>query len=190
MKAPNQKRNQYYADGLAAETTIKKFFIDKGYNVIDSTFKEDYFYDIDCYINDWSVSIKTQHKGEKYGHIGFEIANHLTSCNPCQVSDNMFKRGNITYPGVIKLIEVHKTWEAGWWLTSQAQVYIIQQGDYIRVYRSEDIRKYVSDYSFLKLRPLKQKTQSYMGGSYRHCNTICGYLDREAIKHDKYLLTN
>jgi hypothetical protein len=29
---------------------------------------------------------------------------------------------------------------------------------------------------------------SYLGGKYRYCNALCGFLDTESVKHLKYKL--
>jgi hypothetical protein len=61
-------------------------------------------------------------------------------------------------------------------------------GDTLRIYEKTDVQEYIAANGFLRIRPLSFKRKAYQGGSYRYCNSLCGYLPTDAVKNIKHFL--
>jgi hypothetical protein len=180
---------QVYNKGLSDEAKVISHFKNIGFDIRYSTQNENKYEDIDVYINGVSVSIKTQHRGLIHQDISFELVNHLTRKQDCLITAELLSTNNIQFTDIKKLLKA-KSWEKGWFYTGKAEYYLIYQGDRIRQYRKQDVIDYIEEKSWVKVRPLTAYTRSYLGGTYRHCNTICGYLKWGEVKHKTYHLPN
>lgn len=180
----NARRNQCYQKGLADEAIVKDFLKSRGYTVDVSSSHDNKANDIDCWVNDQPVSIKSQHKGESFRNIGFELCNHLTAQKECEVTKEILST-ELTLNSVITLLQAG-SWEPAWYMTGTATHYLFYQGQSLRLYRKKDIEALVNSQGFLRIRPLTEDTRSYLGGTYRHCNSICGYLNWNDVIHRKW----
>ena len=176
-----------YAAGLSDERLVKDFLRSKGLTVTAPTTEQDHFEDIDGFVNGVSISIKAQHSGLRYGNICFEVAQHLTIYQDCILTKKILGNKEITIADLDRLI-ASGSWEESWYQKGKAVLYYIYQGDTLHIYRKSDIVAHVAAQGFLRLRPLTKMRSSYLGGSYRYTNAICGYLDTTAIPHISYRL--
>lgn len=177
----NQRLNQMYSKGLADEQKVIELLRSQGYEVNPSSQEDNKELDIDCYVNGKSVSIKSNHKGVWFKHICFELANHLTSRADCEVTKKTIDNLQ-SLEDVQRLLQL-PSWESGWYYTGQASNYLFYQGNKLRLYTKKSIESYVAANGFLRIRPLTEDSRSYLGGRYRHCNTISGYLDWNSVPH-------
>jgi hypothetical protein len=177
------RRDECYRKGTQDEKDTIAYMKTLGYNIRPSSLKENYDQDIDCWIDDVPVSIKSQHKGVRYQNIGFELANQLTLHQHCELTKALINE--LDWHKVERLL-TSGSWESGWYFRGSAKVYLMYQGDYIRAYNKVDIQDYIEAKGFLKIRSLSYDTRSYLGGAYRHCNTICGYLNWDCVPHGKW----
>lgn len=147
-----------YQKGLADEKRVIDFLKSKGFDVKPSTKEENRYQDIDCWIGDIPVSIKSEHKGLYWNNIYFELENQLT---------------------------VTGEWvKDGWYYTGQATKYLIFQGTEIRLYDKETIKQFVEDNGWLKTRTLSWSVKAQQGGTYRTMDTKSGFLDRDAVPYE------
>lgn len=179
-----------YAKGLKDERRVKKFISEVlGIAVYEPSVYQDTFEDTDCFINDRAVSIKAQHSGAVYGNICLELSQHLTVHKDCSVTPIVLTKPNINQADVDKL-NATGSWVESWWHTGKAEQFYILQGDTLRIYEKSDMRDYVAKNGWLRCRPLSFKRSSYLGGSYRYCNSICGYLPTDAVKNIKHFIND
>ncbi len=171
-----------YEKGLADETKVIGFLRNQGYQVERSTHEENVKQDIDCWVNGKPTSIKSQHKGVSFRNIGFELANQLTTKADCAVTSNLLASGLTTLLDVGTLISTG-SWESSWWDNGTATNYLFYQGSTLRLYTKESLKRFIAANGFLRIRALTEDTASYLGGRYRHCNSICGYLCWDCVPH-------
>jgi hypothetical protein len=179
------ERNQCYAKGLSDESKVIEWFKSREYRVLPSTLDENKWQDIDVWINGKGVSIKSQHKGVSFQNIGFELCNQLTTKSNCKISEEVLETSDLNERHVFALLE-SGSWEPGWFKTGLADVYIFYQGDEMRIYTKRAICEHIENYKFLRIRQLTPETKRYLGGTYRHCNTVCGYLHWDSVPHKTY----
>jgi hypothetical protein len=175
------ERLNQYAKGLADEAKVIEFLKTQGYEVNPSCFEDNKNRDIDCYVNGKSVSIKSNHKGVQFRHICFELINQLTTYKNDEES-------RVTLSKVPTMDDVNRlratnAWEPGWYYTGEAANYLFYQGDKLRLYTKKSIQLHLELHGFIKIRALTEETKSYLGGRYRHCNTISGYLNWDSVPH-------
>ena len=178
----NARLQACYEQGLSDELKVIEFLRAQGYTVETSSREDNIKNDIDCWVNGKPTSIKSQHKGVWFRNIGFELANHLTTQANCGLTKKILGTGSISIADVDSLIS-SGSWEPGWMSTGTATNYLFYQGGNIRLYTKESIKRYVATNGWLRVRPLTEDTRSYLGGFYRHCNTICAYLQWDCVPH-------
>ena len=189
MYVTNARRQQQYDKGLADEAKVIGWLKAQGYQVVPSTAQENKEDDIDIWVNGHGISIKSQHKGARYRNIGLELCSLLTTKSTCKVSQKVLLNG-LKDLGTIDHLIATGSWEPGWFSTGRATKYLFYQGNQMRLYTKASIKAYVDSKGFLRLRPLTEETKSYLGGYYRHCNTICGYLTWGDVPHRLISLPN
>jgi hypothetical protein len=177
-----------YAAGLSDERLVKNFLAGKGLLVEEPTRDQDRLEDTDCLVNGVAVSIKAEHSGLKYRNIYFELAQHLTEHKDCGYSASVCRNKRDYKQLDVDGLVAHGSWEASWYYKGKAPVYYILQGDTLRIYKKADILAYVAAHGWLRIRALSAFRSSYLGGTYRYCNALCGFLDTESVKHLKYKL--
>ncbi|MBW4558451.1 MAG: hypothetical protein KME59_21500 [Trichormus sp. ATA11-4-KO1] len=171
-----------YEKGLSDERKVMDFLRGQGYNVKPASSQENKKEDIDCWVNGKPVSIKSSHKGAKFKNIGLELANQLTSRVACRDTEYILGKLSISLLDVDTLIDTG-SWEPGWYATGKATNYLFYQEHELRLYTKKSIENYVNSKGFLRVRQLSDACKSYLGGRYRYCNTICGYLHWNVIPH-------
>lgn len=147
-----------YAKGLSDERKVVEFLGSKGFNIRAASKEENYSMDIDCWIGNIPVSIKSEFRGLKYGNIYFELENQLTTTGEW-VKD-------------------------GWYYTGKAEKYLILQGLELRLYDKQTVQQYVADNGWLRTRTLSWQLKATQGGSYRTMDTLSGYLDRDRVPYE------
>ena len=177
-----------YQKGLSDERIVKDF-IKTGLNLIvkPPTALQDHFQDIDGIINGVPISIKAQHSGVAYGNIYMELSQQLTAFKDCQETLAVLGQKTISQEDLSRL-EALGSWESSWYFTGLAEVYLIYQGDLLLIYRKSDIIAHVAAQGWLRIRPLSARRVNYLGGKYRYCNAICGYLGIRDIYHTVHLV--
>ena len=183
----NAVLSSVYAAGLSDERLVKEFLKSKGLVVTEPTREQDMFEDTDAFVNGVAISIKAMHSGYKYGNICFELAQHLTQHQDCVTSKAILRNKDLNVKDIARLVE-SGSWETSWYDKGKAVLYYIYQADTLHVYKKADIVAHVAAKGWLRLRPLTKMRSSYLGGSYRYCNAICGYIDTFAIPHISYRL--
>lgn len=153
--------NKAYKQGLADERLVIEFMKQQGFEVTDSTDNENKTKDIDCYIDGIPTSIKAQHKGLKYNNIYFELEQQLTST---------------------------KNWVPSWYYTSRAEQYLILQGNTLRLYKKDDIKKHATEIGWSHTRRLSPEAKSTQGGSYRYCDARLGFLKPTDVEHSVWVI--
>lgn len=181
--------NRQFVKGLTDEKLVKLFTRSQGCLVEPSTYDQDRHEDIDCFVDGKAVSIKAQHSGAKYGNIYFELAQHLTEHKDCQLSAAILS----SHPhdaSTPDLLIATGSWEPSWWYTGKAKAYYILQGSKLYIYSKRSILKYVHNNGWLRVRSLSYGRRSYLGGSYRYCNSICGFLNIDDVAHQTFDVAN
>lgn len=172
--------NHCFARGAIAEKAVKASLAAQGFEITPSTKSENRDLDIDCYINDVPLSIKAEHAGVRYGDIYFELFQQLTSHSGCLSSRRLLKQLASTnkpdYDSVLQQLLQTGSWEDGWWYSGKAQLYAILQGQDIRLYLKEHLVRHWNAHGWRKVRSLSSHTKSYLGGKYRYCNSVCGFI--------------
>lgn len=177
-----------YSKGLQDEQVVKTHLSNTGKSVTASTPDQDKFEDIDGFVDLVPTSIKTQHAGATYGNIGMELTQQLTTHIGCATTRSILANRDITLKDIARL-EAVGSWEKSWFYNGKADQYYIYIGEVLRCYKKKDIVAHVEQYGFKRIRPLKPATKAIIPGKYRYCNSICGYLDINAVKHTKELVT-
>lgn len=185
MTTQTQVRSNVYAKGLADEKVVKEFLKALGHTVTASSKEQDMFGDIDCFVNGVAVSIKAQHSGAVYNNICFELAQHLTVHQDCAQSKAVISRKDLSTKDVERLV-ASGSWVTSWYDKGEAELYYIYQADTLHIYQKSDIVNYVAKHGWLRIRPLTGMRRAYQGGTYRYCNSLCGYIDTNAIPHVSY----
>lgn len=183
----NAVLSSVYASGLADERFVKEFLSSKGLKVDEPTKEQDRMEDTDAFVNGVAISIKAQHSGLKYGNICFELAQHLTTHQDCMLTRVTLADKALTVANIDQLIAAG-SWESSWYANGKAVLYYIYQGDQLHIYKKADIVAHVAAHGWLRIRPLTKMRSSYLGGSYRYCNAVCGYIDTLAVPHISYRL--
>ena len=183
----NTTLSNVYAAGLSDERLVKDFLRAKGMLVVEPSRDQDMFDDVDAFVNGVAVSIKAQHTGLAYGNICFELAQQLTSHQDCPETKKIITDKNLSPETLDKLVALG-SWETSWYQNGKAALYYIYQGTRLHVYTKASIQSYVAAHGWLRLRPLSRSRSAYLGGAYRYCNSVCGFLDTQSIPHLSYQL--
>jgi hypothetical protein len=165
-KYGNDDLKDQFEQGLTDEDTVKAILESNGYQVRFSDTTDNKTKDIDLWVTlgatEIPVSVKGQHTGLAYGHIGLELEQQL--------------RNGQWLPN-------------GWWATSEAKWVAILQGEELRVYTKDDLTAYIESHGFIHIKPLSRERKSYLLNSkYPFIDAKCGYLDRDKVPHKSYLL--
>lgn len=190
MAVATQNSNAFFAiynKGLADEQTVKTHLKNTGRLVTASTVDQDRFEDIDCFVDGVAVSIKSQRAGVKYGNVGLELSQHLTSHEGCATTRVVLANKDITVKDIARL-EATGSWTTSWFINGKAEEYYIYSGEVLRIYKKVDILAYVAKNGYLRIRPLKPETKTTQGGKYRFCNALSGYFQYNTIPHRKELV--
>jgi hypothetical protein len=177
-----------YRKGLADESLVKQHLVNTGRILTPSTKEQDMFEDTDCFIDGRAVSIKTQHSAAKYGTIGLELTQHLTIHQDCATSKTILANKELTLND-IKRLEATGSWRQSWFYNGKADDYYVYIGEVLRIYKKEDILAHLAAHPYKRIRALRADTKANQGGKYRFCNAISGYLDINAVKHTKELVS-
>lgn len=157
-----QSFNQAYQNGLNEERRVKMFFQNQGCRVFGSSYEENVYDDIDCWVDNVPVSIKAQHAALKYPRqtFYFETEQQLTA-------DSSW----------------HKT---GWFYQGKAQVYAILQGNELSILDVAKVKAELANRAtqpewaetdgFSYVRSLSAAVRKTQGGSYRFSDARCGYI--------------
>jgi hypothetical protein len=185
MVTSNPVLSSVYAAGLADEKRVKLWLKAQGLTVTEPTKEQDRYQDTDCFVNGVAVSIKAQHSGLKYRNVCFELAQHLTEHQGCTFTRVTLSRKELQVADVADLVG-SGSWERSWYDLGHAAVYYILQGTTLHIYKKSEILAHVATHGWLRIRPLTKMRSSYLGGTYRYCNALCGYLDTECMPHLSY----
>lgn len=150
-----------YAKGYSEERRIKYYLKGLGDIVEDSSTEDDICHDIDLWWNSKACSIKAQHSGLKYGNIYFELK---------------------------QLEKDTLNWVDSWYYYSQAEYYLILQGNTLRVYRKSDICQYIDTNGFNYERTLSKELAARASTNKRYINSLCGFISPDSVPHQVYHL--
>lgn len=176
-----------YNKGLQDEATVKTHLRNTGRLVTASTKEQDMFDDVDCFVDGVAVSIKSQRAGVKYGNVGLELSQHLTTHEGCATTRAILSNKDITVKDIARL-EAVGSWSSSWFINGKAEEYYIYSGEVLRKYKKVDILTYIAKAGYLRIRPLKPETKTSQGGRYRYCNALSGYFQYNAVPHTKELV--
>ena len=176
--------NSVYRRGLADERLVIQHLMATGRTVTESTKDENIFSDIDCYVNGVPVSIKAQHSAARYGTIGLELSQHLTTGEACATSSSILANKELTFNDVSRL-EATGNWQPSWFINGKAEVYCILIGEVMRTYTKKDIQNYLDTSGYVRMRALRADTKKTQGGKYRYCNAVSVYLPTLKVPHSK-----
>lgn len=165
-KYGNEELQKQFEQGLSDEDTVKAILESHGFKVRFSDAKDNKSLDIDLWVTSGDreipVSVKGQHSGLPYNHIGIEL--------------QQMTRG-------------YQWLDNGWWVTSKAEWYAILQGEELRVYTKEDLTAYIKQHGFIHIKSLSKARRAYLANSkYCFIDAKCGYLDRDKVPHISYYL--
>jgi hypothetical protein len=167
---------------------VKAYLTSKGFAVTKSTEVQDKFEDIDLFLEGIPASIKAEHSGIRYHNVYFELGQQLSTHEDCAYTKSIIGTKNRLSPSDCSDLLDSPSWEHSWYYTGKADIYLIYQGDKLLVYKKEDIVRYVEDRGWLRICTLNNYRKSYLGGTYRYCNSMCGFIDIDAVKHLTYTL--
>jgi hypothetical protein len=174
---------QEYNAGLANEDRVLEL-LSSMFTVEASERLEDIELDIDCYVKGlpgeapdrWvPVSIKSLHDGEKFGNVYFELLTQRYQ--PSEWTDNLWSKALDACKKLSGIFINKHQWKPGWFYSGSAEYYVVWQGSQCRLYKKFDVIKFVDTNGWLKVLPLSRARLATQGGK----NTICGYLDNEAL---------
>lgn len=188
----NSSKSQVAQQGIGDECTVISFLREKGFKVEVCPDKSRQFKDIDIVLNDVPVSIKSEHSGDKYRNIYFELlsqkhapseqgyAHYVTIDQAREVRRWRQKTGHPI--DSLDYLKIHpRNWYAGYWYWGQADQYLIWQGNSLYLYESYDLGIFVGNHGWDKVLPLSAGVADREGG----LQTICGFLNRDQIEPSK-----
>jgi hypothetical protein len=175
LKSGDRAPSGYYYDpkGIEGEDRVKSYLASIGKDVKDSDVLEDIRYDIDCYVNGVSTSIKCEHDGAKYGHIYMELVTQVNTRTPW--SDDALALVSSVIPKDLGFST--DTWYPAWLLTGKAEQYAILQGDRLRLYYKPDIMAAIHEGNFVHVKGLGWKRLQTQNG----LNTVCVFLKADGV---------
>jgi hypothetical protein len=152
--------NIEYTRGIKTEERLIAFLKNLGYFIVPSTTKENCELDIDCYIGDVPVSIKTQHTCLRTGNLAFEL----------------------------ELTNRDGTTSDGWFLTGEATVYYIVVGNQFYKAYKEDISNYVLRHGWTRKAHLSAHVAaSQKRINHKHIDSVVGLIPIDALLESNVL---
>lgn len=172
----------YYNTGLEAEEKVLEFLSGLGNVTVCQTLTTDeQFKDIDAYIDGVSTSIKVLHKGRTYGrngHMLIELVSQWRQPNQIKQSDAVGLKPILKQHGLGWVDLQDGSWFPGWYLLSEAEQYLIWQGDRLVLLAASDVKNLIATQGFVTVRSLSAAVLNTVKGK----NTISGYLEMDDLQ--------
>lgn len=173
----NTAYDHVYNQGLDEEDRILQFLFDRGEHTLSACDDiQSQLADIDCYLDDVPTSIKAEHAGARYQNIYFELFTQRSALRQFTEEElvwmaKIWEEAGLTY-------SISDGWLPGWYLTGEAEQYLILQNQWLSLYRKQDIKDYIEANGFSHAKGLSGYRLEQQGGK----NTICGFIKWGSVK--------